>query len=92
MKAAAQPNNSDADQPLKRYRGKYVFLDDLEKMGRLFKKKGIKTTVFEMLSIFFEIIREKAKKEQNMPEHKLDKLLDKDREFISNFLFRNYCL
>ena len=73
-------------EDIKRWKICLNFLDDLEKMGRLFKNKGIKTTVFEMLSVFFEVIREKAKKEQNMPEHKLDKLLDKDREFISNFL------
>lgn len=62
------------------------FLNDLEKLGRVFKKKGIETTPFEMLSIFFEVIREIANKEQNMPEQEQDKILDQWHEGISKII------
>ena len=39
------------------------FLDDFEKMYKLFKKKGIKTKYSEILSIFSEEIREILNKE-----------------------------
>ena len=63
------------------------FLDDLEKMGGLFKKKGIETTSFEMLSIFFEVIRQTTNKEQNMPEQEQDELLNECHEIISTNYF-----
>jgi len=62
------------------------FLDDLEKMGRLFEKKGIETTPFEMLSIFFDVIKEIANEEQNMPEQILDKRLDVYHELITKII------
>ena len=62
------------------------FLDDLEKIDRLFKKRGIEATAFEILSIFFEVIREIANKEQNMPEQELDKILDQWHGGISEIL------
>jgi len=43
--------------------GTLNFLVDLEKMYKLFNKKGIKTDYFEILSIFAEVVEQKINKE-----------------------------
>ena len=52
------------------------FIDDLEKMGRLFEKKGIDTNYFEILSIFSEVIGDRLNSERNMLEKQADKFLE----------------
>jgi HJR/Mrr/RecB family endonuclease len=52
------------------------FIDDLEKIGRLFKKKGIETSYSEILSIFSEVIEEKLNKEYSAAIQEIDKILD----------------
>ena len=59
------------------------FLDDLEKIARLFKKKGIETTSFEILSIFFELVREIENKEHKALVENIDEWLKPVYEEIS---------
>ena len=59
------------------------FLDDLEKIARLFKKKGIETTSFEILSIFFEVIREIENKKHKALVENIDEWLKPVYEEIS---------
>jgi len=59
------------------------FLDDLEKIARLFKKKGIETTSFEILSIFFEVIREIENKKHKALVEAIDECLKPVYEEIS---------
>ncbi len=59
------------------------FLDDLEKIGRLFKKKGIEMTSFEILSLFFEVIREIENKKYKALVEAIDECLKPVYEEIS---------
>ena len=52
------------------------FIDDLEKIGRLFEKKGIDTNYFEILSIFSEFIGDRLNSERNMLEKQADEFLE----------------
>jgi len=47
------------------YEEKLGFLEDLEKLYKLFKKKGIETNYFEILSLFEEVIENGLNKERD---------------------------
>ena len=59
------------------------FLDDLEKIARLFKKKGIETTSFEILSMFFELVREIENKKHKALVENIDEWLKPVYEELS---------
>ena len=52
------------------------FKEDLQKMHKLFKKKGIETSCSEILSIFSEVIEAKLNKEYSVAIQEIDKFLD----------------